>query len=152
AFDRQEVALARTFADQAVIAIENVRLFNETKEALERQTATSEVLKVMSASPSDVQPVLDIVAERAGLLCRAEGSRVWLAAGGMLGSNARRGEGRAYGRDALGGELILRRTSVVGRAFLERRTLHIEDVVPLIDTEFPDVRELQAKNGFRTVL
>src|SRR4029079_9112025 len=106
AFDRQEVALARTFADQAVIAIENVRLFNETKEALERQTATSEVLKVMSASPSDVQPVLDIVAERAGLLCRAEGSRVWLAVGGMLRANAMASHGATYGRDALGTELV----------------------------------------------
>ncbi|MEO8312565.1 MAG: GAF domain-containing protein, partial [Caldimonas sp.] len=80
-FDAKDIALAQTFADQAVIAIENARLFNETKEALERQTATSEVLNVMSRSPSDVQPVLDIVAERAGLLCRADGSRVWLESG-----------------------------------------------------------------------
>jgi GAF domain-containing protein len=135
-----------------VIAIENVRLFNETKEALERQTATSEVLKVMSSSPSDVQPVLDIVADRATLLCRAEGGRVWLAAGDKLRANAISGKGATYGRDALGTELVLRRSSVVGRAFLEGRTIHIDDVVPLMDTEYPDVRELQARNGFRTVL
>ena len=77
-FSEKEIALVKTFADQAVIAIENVRLFNETKEALERQTATAEVLRVISESPTDVQPVLDAVAKRAGLLCRADGSRVWL--------------------------------------------------------------------------
>jgi signal transduction histidine kinase len=142
--------LLKTFADQAVIAVENVRLFNETREALERQTATAEILKVISASPTDVQPVLEAVAERSGLLCRAEGSRVWLPEGDHL--RAMTNYGRSYESIAQAELLPIRGGSIGGRAFVERRCVHVEDVKPLIDSEYPDVRELQVRYGVRTVL
>ena len=139
-FSDKEIALLKTFADQAVIAIQNVRLFNETKEALERQTATAEVLRVISESPTDVQPVMEAVARRAGMLCRADGSRVWRVVDGQL--RAMTSYGPAY--EAMTGveTLPLATTSVGGRAVLERRTIHVEDVVPVIDSEYPDIGEI----------
>src|SRR6185369_2673811 len=75
-FSDHHTNLLKAFADQAVIAIENVRLFNETKEALERQTATAEILKVIASSPSNLQPVFDTIAANTLKLCEASFSHV----------------------------------------------------------------------------
>jgi two-component system, NtrC family, sensor kinase len=80
-FSGRQIKLLETFADQAVIAIENVRLFNELKEALEQQTATSEILGVIASSPTDIQPVLDTVAANAARLCEATDAQIRLVEG-----------------------------------------------------------------------
>src|SRR5499433_2450207 len=80
-FSDEQIALLKTFADQAVIAIENARLFQELKESLEQQTATSEILGVIASSPTEIQPVLDAVAKNAARLCEATDAQIRLVEG-----------------------------------------------------------------------
>ena len=129
AFSDDEIALLQTFADQAVIAIENVRLFTETKEALERQTATSEILRVISSSPTDTQPVFDAIARSAVALCGGIAALVLRFDGEMLhvaGQHAMSSEGverneRAFPRRP-------GRDYPPGRAFLDRKLVHVPDL------------------------
>ena len=148
-FPDKQIELLRTFADQAVIAIENERLFNETKEALEQQTAISEILRVISGSPGDVQPMLDAVVERALKLCDAAQSGIFLVDGDGLKFAARFG---TMLTPDYGERFPLSRGLAVGRAIFERQTIHHTDMAPLVDDLYPDAREPQKKFGFRALL
>jgi signal transduction histidine kinase len=139
-FSDSQIKLLETFADQAVIAIENVRLFNELQarnrelsETLEQQTATAEILRATTSSPSDIQPVLDAVAENAARLCRAQDATVRLVEGDVLRAVAHTGS------IPMSEEIIpITRGIMMGRAVLERRTLHVDDFLAESAVEFPE--------------
>ena len=123
-FEDKYVTLLKTFADQAAIAIENVRLFNETKESLGQQTAISEVLRVISSSPSDVKPVLDAVADRAIRLCDAKAATIYVLEGNVLRRTAFQGP-----PELLGGETLpYTPESLTGRTIAEGKAIHVPDI------------------------
>jgi len=163
-FTDKQIALLQIFADQAVIAIENVRLFTELQEknralteahaqvteSLERQTATSDLLRVISESPTDVQPVFDAIVRSGAALCHAPDVIILMADGDSLRIAASVGSvASSVTKSQLfqGGGLPLTRGSVSGRAFIDRRTVHVPDVSAMPDSEFPEGKTLQRQYG-----
>ena len=155
-FSDTQIALLKTFADQAVIAIENARLFQELEarnreltEALEQQTATSEILRVISSSPTDLQPVFDAIATSAATLCEAQNGCVFRFDGRLLYLAAHHN----FTPDELA---VLRRAfpippgrgSVTARAILTGAVVHVPD--PAADPEF--VYGISVQAGVRTTL
>ena len=147
-FSENQISLLKTFADQAVIAIENVRLFNDLKESLEQQTATSEILGVIASSPTDIQPVLNTVAANAARLCEATDAQIRLVeADGtrLVASFGTLPAPKFFPPTSLG--------SPTGRAILKRETTHIHDIsTPECQAEFSESSGFLESIGIRTVL
>ncbi|MFL5081665.1 MAG: GAF domain-containing protein, partial [Microvirga sp.] len=155
-FSEKQIAVLQTFADQAVIAMENARLFEEVQtrtaelqESLEYQTATSEVLNVISRSPSDIQPVLDAIAETAQRLCQAENVFIMRKRNGLFHLASHRNASPEQVEFLTDHPLTPDRGSVCGRVALERRTIHLPDC--LADPEY-ELRQSQKLGNYRATL
>ena len=155
-FTPVQIKLLESFANQAVIAIENVRLFKELQErnrdlteALEQQTATSEILRVIASSPTDIQPVLDVVAENAARLCDATDAQIIRVEGDFTRTVASYGTQPGYGRED---KRPITRGRVASRAITDRQTIHIHDLAAESDSEFAESKILQKRFGTRTIL
>jgi GAF domain-containing protein len=146
-FSPEQITVLQTFADQAVIAIENVRLFKETTEALEQQTATGEILRVISTSPTDLQLVLDAVVQSAARFCGADDAELFRLDGEHLKVAAHHGPIPA----PVGRLIPVVQGSVSGRAFAERRAIHVADLQAEAE-EFPVTSGMARELGFRASL
>jgi GAF domain-containing protein len=157
-FSDAEISLLKTFADQAVIAIENVRLFTELgkrnrelTEALEQQTATSEILRTIARAQTDVQPVFDTIVRSAAQLCHATTTAVFLTEGGMVYHPASYGSApEALAAIQARFPRPLDRETAAGTAILTRSVIHVPDVQESSAVEF--ARETGRVVGFRSLL
>jgi signal transduction histidine kinase len=153
-FAAPEVSLLKTFADQAVIAIENVRLFKELEarnreltEALEQQTATAEVLRIISTSPTELQPVLEVVVKSAVRFCGADDAIILRLDAEHLRAAAHHGPIPVD----FGLPVPCVRGTVGGRSVLERRAVHVTDLQAEAE-EFPEGSAFATRLGARTTL
>jgi signal transduction histidine kinase len=156
AFDPKEVALIKSFADQAVIAIENARLFDqvqartrELSESLQQQTATADVLKIISRSAFDLQVVLQTLVESAARLCDADKATITRQKGNAFYRAEAYGFSREFINYVRDVPVEPERGTVTGRALLEGKIIHIPDVLADPDYTWAEAQRL---GGFRTIL
>jgi two-component system, NtrC family, sensor kinase len=147
-FSDDELVLQQSFADQAVIAIQNARLFNQTQEALERQTATADILKVIASSPSDVRPVFEAIAARAKSLVGGFSATVFRFIDGIAHLEA-------FTPTSPEADDILRSTFPrPARDFAPFRMTHAGEVMQILDTEAltDEILDISRARGFRSMV
>jgi len=148
-FSDRQIELVQSFAAQAVIAIENTRLLSELRQSLQQQTATADVLKVISRSTFDLRTVLDTLVESAARLCEADTAAIRMPKDGGYQHVASYGIPPDFIEAMRTAPLKPGRSSVVGRVLLERQTVHIHDV--RTDPDFV-LLDIQRAQGLRTAL